>query len=60
MTVEGELMRACPALTAYRLAIRCSGLTEEDGQPLPAMVHTEWQGIYRLEALLIPTIISYI
>ena len=44
-TAEGESTRACPALTAYRPAVRRSGLTEEDGQPLPVVVHAEWRGL---------------
>ena len=42
---EGESMRACPTLTAYSLAVRRSGLTEEDGQPLPTMAHAERRGL---------------
>ena len=44
-TVEGELMWARPALTAYSLAVRCSGPTEEGGQPLPVVVHAVWRGL---------------
>ena len=42
---EGELTWACLALTAYSPAVRCSGPTEEGGQPLPMVVHAEWRGL---------------
>ena len=42
---EGESMEASPAPTAYSPAVRRSGPTEEDGQPLPAVVHAEWRGL---------------
>ena len=43
--VEGELMRACPALTAYSPAVWRSSPTEETGQPLPVAAHAEWRGL---------------
>ena len=42
---EGESTWACLALTAYSPVVRCSGSTEERGQPLPVTVHAEWRGL---------------
>ena len=42
---EGELAWVRPAPTAYSPAVRRSGPTEEEGQPLPVVVHAEWRGL---------------
>lgn len=44
-TAEGESMRARLASTAYSPGVRCSGATEEHGQPLPAVAHAAWRGL---------------
>ena len=39
---EGESALVRPSLTAYSPAVWCSGVTEEEGQPLPIVVHMVW------------------
>ena len=44
-TEEGESTRVSPVSTAYSPVVRCSGPTEEIGQPLPTAAHAEWRGL---------------